>query len=224
MSLTTTIEIRAGALLAHVARSPLLKRTVDMLGALAALTLLAPIFLVTAIAIKMEVFGSRALPSDADREKRRSLHHGEVPVDARRSRRSARKDAGRNGVPPRDPVQEPERPAHHADRPVHPPILDRRASAVLERAHWRHVARRPAPGAPVGSGEVCHRRPRSSAREARHHLPVAGWRTRQNRLRWSGGARSQIRPRSIDLPRSLRFSYAPPMPCSQERAPTKPAY
>ena len=57
MSLTTTIEIRAGALLAHVARSPLLKRTVDMLGALAALTLLAPIFLVTAIAIKMESSG-----------------------------------------------------------------------------------------------------------------------------------------------------------------------
>ena len=56
MSLTT-IEIRDSALLAHVARSPLLKRAVDIVGALAALTLLAPIFLVTAIAIKMESSG-----------------------------------------------------------------------------------------------------------------------------------------------------------------------
>jgi lipopolysaccharide/colanic/teichoic acid biosynthesis glycosyltransferase len=57
MSLTTTIEIRDSALLGNVARSPLLKRAVDIVGALAALTLFAPVFLVTAIAIKMESSG-----------------------------------------------------------------------------------------------------------------------------------------------------------------------
>ena len=56
MSLTI-IEIRDSALLAHVARSPLLRRAVDIVGALATLTLLAPIFLATAIAIKMESSG-----------------------------------------------------------------------------------------------------------------------------------------------------------------------
>ena len=57
MSLTTTIEIRDNAILGNVARSPLLKRAVDIVGALAALTLFAPVFLVTAIAIKMESSG-----------------------------------------------------------------------------------------------------------------------------------------------------------------------
>ena len=52
-----TVEIRENELLHTVARSPLLKRAVDIVGALAALTLFAPVFLATAIAIKMESSG-----------------------------------------------------------------------------------------------------------------------------------------------------------------------
>ena len=52
-----TVEIRENELLHTVARSPLLKRAVDIVGALAALTLFAPVFLATAIAIKMELSG-----------------------------------------------------------------------------------------------------------------------------------------------------------------------
>ena len=58
MSFTTTfapaVEICENELLHTVVRSPLLKRAVDIVGALAALTLFAPVFLATAIAIKME--------------------------------------------------------------------------------------------------------------------------------------------------------------------------
>ncbi len=61
MSFTTVFARAAGfgdnELLRDVARSPLLKRTVDVVGALAALTLFAPVFLATAIAIKMESSG-----------------------------------------------------------------------------------------------------------------------------------------------------------------------
>ena len=61
MSFTTTfapaVEIRENELLHTVVRSPLLKRAVDIVGALAALTLFAPVFLATAIAIKMESSG-----------------------------------------------------------------------------------------------------------------------------------------------------------------------
>ncbi|ARN80813.1 sugar transferase [Methylocystis bryophila] len=57
MSLTTTFEIRNNALLGSVARSPMLKRVVDIVGALGALTLFAPLFLVTAIAIRLESKG-----------------------------------------------------------------------------------------------------------------------------------------------------------------------
>ena len=61
MSFTTTfapaVEIRENELLHAVVRSPLLKRAVDILGALAALTLFSPVFLATAIAIKMESTG-----------------------------------------------------------------------------------------------------------------------------------------------------------------------
>ena len=165
MSLTI-IEIRDSALLAHVARSPLLKRAVDIVGALATFTLLAPIFLVIAIAIKMESSG---------------------PVFFRQTR------IGKNGVPftmvkfrsmrvgadaLHAKMQGATTSQSHGNGSLHSALLDRRASAVLERAHWRHVARRSAPGAPVGSGEVCPERPRSSAREARHHLPVAVARSR----------------------------------------------
>jgi lipopolysaccharide/colanic/teichoic acid biosynthesis glycosyltransferase len=61
MSFTTTfaptVEIHENELLQTVARSSLLKRAVDIVGALAALTLFAPVFLATAIAIKMESSG-----------------------------------------------------------------------------------------------------------------------------------------------------------------------
>ncbi|MFY9655915.1 MAG: sugar transferase [Methylocystis sp.] len=61
MSFTTVFARAAGfgdnELLRDVARSPLLKRTFDVVGALAALTLFAPVFLATAIAIKMESSG-----------------------------------------------------------------------------------------------------------------------------------------------------------------------
>jgi lipopolysaccharide/colanic/teichoic acid biosynthesis glycosyltransferase len=54
---TPTVEIHENELLQTMARSPLLKRAVDIAGALAALTLFAPVFLATAIAIKMESSG-----------------------------------------------------------------------------------------------------------------------------------------------------------------------
>ena len=57
MSHTATIEINDRAFFGNVARSPVLKRTLDIVGALAALTLFAPVFLATAIAIKMELSG-----------------------------------------------------------------------------------------------------------------------------------------------------------------------
>jgi lipopolysaccharide/colanic/teichoic acid biosynthesis glycosyltransferase len=57
MSYTATIEINDRAFFGNVARLPVLKRTLDMVGALAALTLFAPVFLATAIAIKMESSG-----------------------------------------------------------------------------------------------------------------------------------------------------------------------
>jgi lipopolysaccharide/colanic/teichoic acid biosynthesis glycosyltransferase len=57
MSYTATIEINDRALFGNVTRSPVLKRTLDIVGALAALTLFAPVFLATAIAIKMESSG-----------------------------------------------------------------------------------------------------------------------------------------------------------------------
>ncbi len=57
MSYTAIIEINDRAFFGNVASSPVLKRTLDIVGALAALTLFAPVFLATAIAIKMESSG-----------------------------------------------------------------------------------------------------------------------------------------------------------------------
>ena len=74
MSLTTTIEIRDSALLTHVARSPLLKRAVDIVGALCCVHAVDEDF-----------------PGDSDRDQDEGSQSG--PVFFRQTR------IGKNGVP-----------------------------------------------------------------------------------------------------------------------------
>ncbi len=216
MSHTATIEINDRAFFGNVARSPVLKRTLDIVGALAALTLFAPVFLATAIAIKMELSG---------------------PVFFRQTR------VGRNGLPfsmmkfrsmvvGADALHAKMQGAANSRHEIryknqNDPRVTRvgrfiRKYSIDELPQFWNVLIGdmslvgPRPALPSEVARVCPQRPGSPGREARDHMSLANWRTRQHRLRRSGCARPPIYPRSIDLPRSLDPS-ADPLRCACRR-------
>ena len=99
--------------------SGLLKRTVDVALSGAALVLLAPVFALVALLIKLDSPRARVLPPGAHGLRAQAVPDLQVPDDGRR-----RGDAQDGGRPPEQArgqrrcpdVQDPERPAGHALR------------------------------------------------------------------------------------------------------------
>ena len=186
-----------------------LKRSFDLVGSLLITTLMSPLLLACAIAIRLTsrgpviyrsmrpgiggapfaCFKFRTMYRDADDHQPALERHNEASGALFKIRRRPARDAGRA-------------PAAS--------LLDRRAAPALQRHPRRDVARRPAPAAPARL-----RAPRGLAQEAlsgpaRHHRPVAGLGPLGPRLR---------RPRApgLPLPRTL-VGVPGPLDPGQDRA------
>ena len=117
--------------------------------------------------------GPGAVPAAALRPARPAVHLPEVPLDAgrRRGAQEAARALQRDG---RAGVQDDQRPAGHAARPLPAPHEPRRAAAALEHHPRRHEHRRPAAGGARGSASVRAVAAAPAVDEARAHLPLAG--------------------------------------------------
>ena len=118
--------------------------------------------------------GRGPVPAAAVRPARPAVHLPEVPLDAGRCRGAARSELAPLQRDGRAGVQDDQRPADHAARPVPAPHEPRRAAAALEHPPRRHEHRRPAAGGARGSASVRAVAAPPAVDEARADLPVAG--------------------------------------------------
>ena len=157
----------------------LLKRLVDLTGALTALVLLAPVMLVLAAIVKAHdggpvLFAQERIGLDGTTFRMLKFRSMYTDAEERKAALMAANDA-KGGVlffMENDPrVTSP----GAVDAQVQP----RRAPAVPQRPHRRDVPGGPAPAAALGGRPVRGARPPPAAGQARHHRPVAGLRPRR---------------------------------------------
>ena len=117
------------------------KRAFDVVASAAALVVLSPVFLVCAVAIKLDsrgpvLFRQRRVGRDDQRFEVLKFRSMYVDAEARKKRRR-RPELPRRRQRERD-VQDQGGPARHARRPLAAPHLARRAAAADQRPQRRH--------------------------------------------------------------------------------------
>jgi len=172
------------------------KRMLDVLGSAALLAIFSPVLITTAIAVKIEskgpVFFLQPRAGRGNKSfnliKFRSMY---VDAEQRKADLDAMNESDDGGD-----VQDPRRPPHHPGRRLHPPLLDRRAAAALQRPQGRDE-----PGRAAAADLQRDRRPgralapapaRAASRDDR---PVAGLRPLRQPLPGDGPLRLPIRGR-----------------------------
>ena len=189
--------------LSHSSR--FLKRALDLIGSIAALVVLAPLFALTALAIKLEspgpvffrqvrmgagdrtfrIYKFRTMCSDAEEQKPTLAHLNSY---------------ARNGGDERH-VQGRRRSPCDAGRALPPPLLARRVPTASERLPRRDVSRR-APAAHPRRGQVrSGLGPAPPLPPARDDRSLAGARPERHPLRGDDEARLPLRHELVALPR-----------------------
>jgi hypothetical protein len=180
----------------------LMKRSLDLLGAAVAMVVLSPVFGATAALVKLTsrgpVYFRQTRVGLNGRTftlfKFRSMYRD---AEARKAELAEQERALRSRL------QDQARPPDHPCREVDPALLDRRATAAVERAARGHEPRRSAASDPRGGPEVRALAAAPPVDEARNHLSLAGLREERDRLRGLDEAGPGVHRHLVAPPRRL---------------------